>query len=267
VFDEVDDVVGQLAAGATNTCATTSNDGHADCWGANSYGQLGTGDKAPSPVPAGVVGLTGVKSVVPGNTHTCAVTQDGRLFCLGSNLLGQLGLGREVLESLGPVQITNITSAREVVAGREHTCVIRADQSVWCWGYNTTGSVGTGTQSDYVFDPVEVSKGSAVVTGSSSYHSCALIKNNGGELWCWGNDESGQVGVPPTDVQDGIVRAPTRALLSGATDRIAVGTAHSCAVTHDGTLWCWGNNDSGQLGNGAPSEATFVPQAVNVCTH
>jgi alpha-tubulin suppressor-like RCC1 family protein len=263
VFDNPLDVTVQLATGASHTCATTE-DGDAHCWGANGYGQLGDGTKISRPIPAEVVGLSQVKETVPGNQHTCMITQDGRLFCLGSNQLGQIGLGRTVLESLTPVQITNVTSAKDVTAGQQHTCVIRADQSVWCWGYNISGSVGTGTENDYIFDPVEVSKGSAVITGSSGFHTCALVKSNGGELWCWGADQSGQVGVPNS--VDGIVRAPTRALITGATDRIAVGTAHSCAVTKDGSLWCWGNNDNGQLGIGTVGESTFVPHVVNVCT-
>jgi alpha-tubulin suppressor-like RCC1 family protein len=260
VFDNPDDYAVQIAAGADHTCATTK-DGDAHCWGANGYGQLGTGDKDELPIPGEVSGLEHVAEIVPGDEHTCAITDDGRIFCFGSNKLGQAGLGPDVIESLNPVQITKVTSAKKVVAGDEHTCLVRADQTVWCWGYNASGSVGNGSDRD-VYDPLQVSRGATVVTGSTSFHTCALVKSNGGELWCWGANENGQVGVPPSKA---IVLSPTRSALPAATTRIAVGTYHSCAVTVDGSLWCWGANSFGQLGNGVQGESTFVPQAVTIC--
>jgi alpha-tubulin suppressor-like RCC1 family protein len=262
-FDDPLDVAVQLAAGASYTCATTV-DGHAHCWGANGYGQLGDDTTMSSPTPGEIV-VPIAKEIVPGGQHTCILTQDGRLFCVGSNQFGQLGAGSHLRDSLSPVQINAIPSAVHVVAGQQHTCVIRADQSVWCWGNNMFGSVGSGDADAPVFEPAEVFSATTVVTGSSAFHTCALTGDHGGELWCWGADDTGEIGVPPQAATDGVVNVPTRAVISTVTSRIAIGGAHTCAVTYDGTLWCWGNDDAGQLGNGTVGDSTFVPQAVDIC--
>jgi alpha-tubulin suppressor-like RCC1 family protein len=144
-----------------------------------------------------------------------------------------------------------------VAASHDHTCGIKAaDASLWCWGSNRNGQLGDGTTTDRVA-PVQVSGGSAwtaVAVGSS--HTCG-IKAADASLWCWGSNRNGQLG-------DGTrTKRVERVQVSGGgvwADVIA-GLVHTCAVqSGNASLWCWGSNDSGQLGNGivlsTPTEAT-----------
>ena len=132
--------------------------------------------------------------------------------------------------------------------GSDHTCVLRADGTVWCWGQNAFGELGQSMFSTLSTMPVQVQLGQTATTmATKSYHACAGLAD--GTAKCWGMNDNNQIG----DGQFGNHAIPTT--VSDLTDvtQVAVGRGHSCALRGDGSVTCWGSNSSGQLGDGTMS--------------
>ena len=192
-----------------------------------------------------------------GGAHTCAVTQSGNVWCWGSNSYGQLGRGgspRGPDDSIGqePERVMGLANVMAVSAGMSHTCALRDDGQVFCWGSDMacqlglgepTGDPTPGSQLRLVPTPVP-GLGSAVSVSAGGDHSCAALAD--GSAWCWGRNYMGQIGdatrqerceaTPVVDL-DGVVE-------------IHAGHSLSCGLTAEGSVWCWGANDAGQLGIG-----------------
>ena len=281
-----------VAAGAGHTCAVEAG-GDLHCWGSNSLGQIGNatttgsacGSNVCRPSPTRVTALsTLVADVAVGGRHTCAVTKDGRLYCWGENTTGQLGTGSTGGESCqpslpcrsSPAQVTALgNDVAQVAAGGSHTCAVLKNGTLWCWGVNSSGQVGNGTQTGSqctlpggssfpicVTSPAQVTALGAnvaqVVTAGD--RTCARLKDR--SLWCWGDNAWGEIGAP-TDADAGINGAqplPVRVVaLGNDVTEVAISVEHSCARTHAGSVWCWGNNTYGQVGDGttAGSDCRF----------
>jgi alpha-tubulin suppressor-like RCC1 family protein len=185
--------VAEVALGAYHSCAR-KQDGTLWCWGNNAYGQLGDGTTASKSTPVEVTAFgTTVVDVALGDFHSCARKQDGTLWCWGYNVYGQLGNGATVNKS-SPVELTALgTTVVDVALGRDHTCARKQDGTLRCWGNNYSGQLGDGTTADKS-SPVEVTAlGTTVIdVALGGYHSCAL--KPGATLWCWGSNNSGQLG-------------------------------------------------------------------------
>ncbi len=239
---------GMLALAASgDTCAVTVA-GALLCWGHNESGQLGNGTMQGSLTPAGVSGLgAGAKAVAAGGLHTCAVTSAGSVLCWGDNSSGELGNGTTGA-SLVPVAVKGLSSGVSAVAvGFGHSCAIASGGALKCWGLNQYGELGNGTTGEMpVKSPVDVKGLSAGVlaVASSSLTTCALTA--GGGVKCWGHNLDGEVGDGTT--KDSSAPVDVVGLSPGVT-AIGVGTSHSCAVTMEGGVKCWGNNSFGQLGD------------------
>ena len=179
-----------VSAGFTHTCAVEK--GIAKCWGQNLSGQLGSGNRKDSPIPAPVQNLgKGVQDIAAGWAHTCA-SVFGSAKCWGFNGIGSLGQGSDSDRSL-PVDVLALPSGvTTLTGGQYHNCAIVAG-SVYCWGYNYQGQVGDASISNRL-SPVAVrGLGAAVVdVATGSNHSCALLDN--GEVRCWGENNYGQLG-------------------------------------------------------------------------
>jgi alpha-tubulin suppressor-like RCC1 family protein len=143
-----------------------------------------------------------------------------------------------------------------LAAGDFHTCAVKADGTVWCWGHNGAGQLGIGNNAAAVARPTRViDVTDAVEVATGSYHSCARTRS--GTVWCWGANNAGQLGNGTI----GTPGSPARVTIVDDAKAIAVGTGHSCAIRASDSVWCWGTNQKGQLGNGG-----FATTAIPVKT-
>lgn len=187
-----------------------------------------------------------------GEFHTCGVSEAETLFCWGTNTSLALG-GFVGTESALPVPVTGegaLGGFEGVTAGRNASCALRGDGSVWCWGENDYGQLGQGDTSDRA-SPVEVPLPLPARTVSLNYGvSCAI--DEVGALYCWGWNFEGQMGQsddPASPVDS------TRPILIPSDvpwAEVSTGDGHVCAIRADGALYCWGRNSSGELGRDAP---------------
>ncbi len=263
----VEDAV-SVSAGGDHTCASLA-DGTARCWGRNYMGQLGDATTEDRCVPTPVVDLASVVEIQVGHSISCALTSDHSVWCWGANDAGQLGFGLHTgPESINgyayshrPVRVIVLGRGEGLALGTAHVCAINSvDQSehaeaqTWCWGDAGHGQLGDGgTYSDCgdtecSATPVRAQMSwqvSAVASGAR--HSCAMGYD--GKAWCWGANDKGQLG-DSTYSTGGPQTSATPVQVTGLSGLrlLAVGDDHGCAVTADGTLWCWGANDSGQAG-------------------
>ena len=183
-----------------------------------------------------------VIQVSAGNEHTMAITADRQLWAWGGNRSGQLGDGtRESRNS--PVMIMDDVIA--VSAGNDHTMAIRSDNSLWAWGENSHQELGIATEEVHNPNPVKVLEGvTAVSAGNRVTHA---IKYDG-SLWSAGTNSSGQLGAG-----EDIPRVPQNTFIKVQEDVVAVSVgrgSHSMAIRADGSLWTWGVNHNGRLGDG-----------------
>jgi alpha-tubulin suppressor-like RCC1 family protein len=193
-----------------------------------------------------------------GAEHGCIV-RDGTPWCWGNNSSGQLGDGTRVSRAEARPLASLSANVVEIGGGNQHTCARSADGSAWCWGDNARGQLGLDTvyrQSS----PQHVSAlGSDVASISvGADHTCAIT--TAGALWCWGDNRRGQLG---SGSSADLERLPVLvATLGEEVARLALGesSAHACAVTNLGALWCWGANSKGQLGNGTRRDQNVPAQ-------
>jgi alpha-tubulin suppressor-like RCC1 family protein len=240
-----------IAAGTNQTCATRA-DSTLWCWGDNTFGELGIGNAVNQDVPQQVStpDSTGWASVTGGNEHTCATRTDGTLWCWGADSNGQLGNGSFSTTDFDvPQQVTwpSGTGWASVAAGWYHTCAPRADGTLWCWGANFNGQLGTGNEVDQDLPQQVVNPSTTGWTNVAAGlgHTCATRTHT---LWCWGSNFGGQLGIGSTtdQVVPRQVQQPSRTGWS----LLALGESHTCATQPLHALWCWGFNRWGQLGIG-----------------
>ncbi len=244
------------------TCAVL-DDGTARCWGANDKGQLGIGtlpnDDDPRLTPQPVVSMDSavriIHSLAP---RTCVRVSDGRMYCWGENYANYT-LGNPSFtdpEAHAPVEVMNLANAVDAAMGAYHTCVLRSDATVTCWGGNSNGQLGDGSTTNRQYPSTTVVGLTSVVQVVSGWaFSCA--RASGGTVWCWGANTSGQLGNGTwTDSS-----VPVQ--VSGLSDavHIAAGNSHACAVRACGQMVCWGSNGKSQLGDGNTTNSN-VPVAV-----
>jgi alpha-tubulin suppressor-like RCC1 family protein len=235
-------------------CAITVG-GALYCWGYNSSGQVGNGvvgTNQPLPFPISGMG-SGVTQAGTGNYHSCAI-QAGALYCWG--LTKMLGNGFAVGNTPTPVAVASLAfGVTAVSVGYDMTCAIQAG-ALYCWGFNTNGELGDGSgNSQYVPVPIIASGVTAVAAGY--YATCAIV--NGGAR-CWGHNNKGQVGLDTGGADVVVPYALPASVLGGPVNQISVGNNHVCALSN-GTVKCWGDNGSGQLGNGSTTN-TSLPVVV-----
>jgi alpha-tubulin suppressor-like RCC1 family protein len=236
-----------VSGGSYHTCALTP-EGRAWCWGGNMSGQLGHGIVGGgTPKPAPVEGNATYRSVSGGGDHTCALRTDGVAVCWGANAWGQVGNGSP--NDVGtPTPVVGSTTFSTVRAGLFHTCALDGQGAAYCWGDNMYGQVGDGKLGPGLYKAVPTTvrtplRFTALETSAAASHTCAL--NAAGEAYCWGINQSGQLGDGTRDSRARPVRVNTTLRFTA----LALGAHHTCGITADGTAHCWGNNDEAQLGD------------------
>ena len=250
----------QIAGGDTNTCAVGS-DAKAYCWGNNSTGRLGDGTLTNRTTPTAVsmpVGVT-VTQIATGDIHGCALGSDGRVYCWGSNDSGRLGIANTTAYSLSPVAVTlpsGVTSFSKLSSGAaRHTCALANTGDWYCWGSNTSGSLGNGTTTSTTDGvPVKLIVPSGVAFSSINVRSnttsgygtsCAM----GSDLnaYCWG------AAVGPS--------SPTAVTTTGLPAGVSLSSVHPggeyfiCGLGSDRKVYCKANNDYGQFGDGTTTSS------------
>lgn len=281
--------------GEFHTCAMDQF-GAVWCWGLAQGGRLGDGTTMSDKLtPAAVMGLGqgAAIAISAGGTGGCALSRGGEVKCWGENVHGEVGDGTTTARS-APVLVRDLgTTVVDVSFGLSHACALMRGGVVRCWGDNTNGQLGDGTQTERtrpvlvmgLFDIVRVSAGDrqtcavrkggevvcwgegytgmaaiAEVTGATQVsvggaHACALLGTGG--VMCWGANESGQLGDGTTA---GRMTAAAVMSISDGTS-VSAGRAHTCARTRSGTR-CWGNNEFGQLGDGSTTNR-LIPVSTN----
>jgi len=269
-----------IAAGYSPFNVALKGDGTVWTWGQNIYGQLGYGLTGGRTTPVQVKGLdgvgylTGIQAVSAGDSHTVALKTDGTVWAWGQNHMGQLGDGTET-DSTTPVQVVGpggsgvLTDVRYIEAGYSYTVVIKTDDTVWAWGDNSSGQLGDGTNTDRK-TPVQVVGvgGTGYLTDitmiSAGWEHTVALKTDGG-IVAWGLNQDGQLGDGTT-----IFNRKTPAPVVGPdgtgifTDALMIvaGNSHTVALRADDTVWTWGRNFWGQLGNGRLGEDTVPGQVI-----
>jgi alpha-tubulin suppressor-like RCC1 family protein len=238
-------------------------------WGPNGSGQLGNNTTNWADTPVQVSGLTGVVSVAAGQNFSLAAKSNGTVWAWGYNGAGRLGDGTQT-DSLIPVQVIGLSGTTNVSAGSDFSMALKSDGTVWAWGSNDYGQLGNGTTSSgNTSFPVQVKDaagtgnltGVTALAGGDWYYSLALV--SGGTVWAWGNNDYGTIGdgtqwvnrLLPVQVKD----AAGTGTLTGIT-AISAGFGHNLALKSDGTVWAWGLNNLGQLGdNKIASSPSLLP--------
>jgi alpha-tubulin suppressor-like RCC1 family protein len=257
----------QVSGGWRHTCGVTA-DNRAYCWGRNLEGQLGNGTtNVFIATPVAVLGTLQFRQISAGSHATCAVTTDNRAYCWGSNTVGQLGDGTTA-GHYRPAPVAGGRRFRQIEAGEEHACgVTYPDNRAFCWGRNSEGELGNGTNAGqdttgfgitYRTRPVPVAGGLTFHHVSAGvYHTCGTTTDD--RAFCWGMNRTGQLGdgtIAPMRLK------PTRVADGRRYRQVDAGIGHTCAVTTGYRAFCWGRGDEGQLGDGTTG-VTRRPRAVS----
>jgi len=274
-------------------------DGTVWAWGDNVLGELGDGTRQRRLSPVQVVGLTNVVAIDTRSRTSYAVRADGTVWAWGDNQSRQLGGGSQDSYRPTPGPVPGLTQVASVSAGINHALALRQDGSLWAWGDNFWGQLGTGEQGGTGLpQPVRGLHG-VVAAAADSMHSLVLRRD--GSLWTWGHNQTGAMGTGThrrttpvaVDVKDvravastfthalavrgdgsvwkwglengwasGVRATPERVEGLSRAVSAAVGTYHSLVVRQDGTVWAWGDNSRGQLGDGTVGGSRDTPAPV-----
>lgn len=252
-----------VGVGGTHTCVGRSMGQAPSCWGANGSGQL-TAGAAPGPlsVPGGFQPF----QIELGDAHTCMSTLMGELYCWGDNAFGQIGADPVMLPTLDVPQLVAVPQIGALATGSQHTCVT-VGSDVQCWGRNDIGQLGNDTTTDG-FAPTTAlfPAGAGLVNGlvAAADHTCAVMAS--GELYCWGGNQEGELFLDQDEMgEDGFALTPRAIELDFAVQQLTTGTLHSCALSTTGQVFCWGDNDYGQLGEGTTDNVIGPTPAQITC--
>jgi RHS repeat-associated protein len=224
-------------------------------WGENFSGQLGDGSTTTRDLPVAISGLGTVRAFGAGGYHSLALLPDGTVRAWGDNGNGQIGDGTNT-SRLTPVAVTGLTDVTAVSAGEFFSIALMRDGTVRGWGYNGVGSVGDGTWIDRNAPVTVVNLASVTQISAGAEHALALRAD--GTVWSWGDNFEGQLGDGSTTRRGSPVQVKGVGgvgFLTGIV-YIAAGLRHSLAVKSDGTVYAWGWNGWGQLGDGTLNDSS-----------
>jgi alpha-tubulin suppressor-like RCC1 family protein len=225
-------------------------------WGVGFNGRLGNASTTSASTPVTTfTGGTNWKQVSSGRGHTAAIKTDGTLWTWGDGGNGRLGTNDTTTRSTPVTTFAGGTNWKQVSTGTQHTAAIKTDGTLWTWGDQDRGTLGNGVTTGNRSTPVTTFAGGtnwkqvSCANQSSGGANIAAIKSDG-TLWTWGSGDSGRLGVGDT-----LSRSTPVTTFAGGTNwkQVSVGDQHTAAVKTDGTLWLWGTQFGGRLGNGDAS--------------
>jgi alpha-tubulin suppressor-like RCC1 family protein len=253
-------ITGALSLGNGFSVAL-KGDGTVWTWGTNTNGQLGLGSTGGTHnSPSQITSTSGFVAISAGTNHVVAVKGNGTVWAWGINSNGQLGDGSTTMRT-SPVQVNTLTNVVAVSAGQYHSLALKADGTVWAWGTDNVTNYGTS--------PVQVSGLKGITTIAAKRNHSFALETDGettGGLWVWGYDDLGwDTSWGYSDLGWGGVghqAKPIRVLGMSNVSTFSAGAVHAIALKNDGTLWAWGSNNFGQLGDGGYiSKSTAVQVA------
>ncbi|MCL2609009.1 MAG: hypothetical protein FWD94_03790 [Treponema sp.] len=242
-----------VSAGKENTAAIRK-DGTLWVWGSSANGYLGNGGGREQHEPVRVGTATDWAYVSAGANHIAAIRKDRSLWAWGLNSKGQIGDGTATTRNV-PTLIGDATNWASVSAGELHTVAVQTDGSLWSWGSNEHGQLGDGTTTNRNV-PVKIGP-LYTWTSASARGNHTVGTRTDGSLWSWGLNGSGQLGINTVD------RKTSPEQIKEPKDNwrsVVAGQAHTAAIQADGSLWTWGNNQNGQLGDGTRLRRTVPAQ-------
>lgn len=203
----------------------------------------------------------GVDDRIATKTHTVYAKRDGTLWAWGRNDDGQLGDGTTTNRST-PVNITGVSNVKSVAAGYDHTVVLTTDGKVYTWGNNSNGQLGDGSTTGRTTPAQVASTDISNIQAIDAGYKYTIALRGDGTIWMWGNNNKGQLG---NNLQTDSYTPQQVAALSGSVmASIAAGYDHALSVRNDGTVWAWGNNNNGQLGNDTTTDSLVPVQVSNL---
>ena len=274
-----------ISLGNMGGCGVREN-GQAWCWGNTA---LGNGSTSTQWTPVQVSNVTDFVQIAMSKNDqatACGVTKRGLAFCWGEELDGSLGNGATAGTQTVPSQVSNITDFKKVAINSYTGCGLRANGKMVCWGNDWAGQLGNGEPKANSDVPVEVTGISDFIDLTVGKDSACGIRKNG-DGWCWGRDRMQTRGTAVSDssspvrmmggpysyIEQGngmghaIVHAKQRNTtvhLNKEWPRLSAGRKNACMIDNNKTIWCWGLDGSGQLGNGATAGTQVAPSAVSV---
>jgi alpha-tubulin suppressor-like RCC1 family protein len=237
------------SAGDGHTSVLAKN-GVVWAWGQNQQGQLGDGTIYNTNWPKAI--LSNVIAIKAGGFHTIALLQDGTLTSWGQNNYGQLGNG-DTTSSVLPVGVSTLSQIMQVAAGYERSLALKSNGTVWAWGFVRENQ---GQPPTFDATPVQVNALTTVTAIAAGRSHAAAVKSDG-TVWAWGSNELGQLGNASVT---GYTANPVQ--VSNISNAVSVSSTydHTLALRSDGTVWAWGANDVGQLGNGTTNPTSIAVQ-------
>lgn len=223
-------------------------DGTVKAWGDNTYGQLGVGVGASTEIPTPVPGLTDIVAISAGAGFNLAVRSDGTVAAWGYNDPYLLGTGETFPPFGAVVSVANLDHVVAVSAGYNHATALTEDGIVWTWGTNDRGELGVGLDPQFSAYRMQV-LGLPPIVGIATGEPQTLCAAADGSVWSWGFNGKGAVGVPANPSSASEI-TPRQVTGVGSIAAVSAGWFHSLALGDDGTIWGWGADDYGALGNG-----------------
>lgn len=258
-----------ISAGGRSTCGVTADE-EVYCWDNTSYGMPGIQYRRDKANPLKVYFSKPFVAISTGNYHTCGIVKDGDAYCWGYDTGGLLGIG-PTPDTYGyssrrstsrPRKVFGGTDLVNISASENHTCGTSTEGEIYCWGEGRYGQLGTGRAQHQTLSPVRIDSTDGYITvDAGGNHTCGLTAEL--TAYCWGLAGDGQLGYiyPYSGRPPGQWDSPIQVSGGLLFNQISAGGYHTCGISSDGDVYCWGSNSMGQVAS-STDKSVLLPQLV-----